>query len=69
MNERRGNSNTGSDGLRNNRIAIMAVLAIGAVGAIYYGVTSYMAPPLPVAHSSAPALEPTGQGPGTPGRP
>ena len=54
--------------LRNNKIAIAMVLGLVAVGIVWYGLTAAFHPAIaPVVHATSPA-EPTGQGPGTPGR-
>jgi hypothetical protein len=56
-------------GYDNNKIAVGVILALVAAGVIWYGADSYMHPTPAAVHATAPATEPVGQGPGTPGRP
>ena len=54
--------------LRNNKIMIRLVLGLVVGGVILYGLDSFVFHPTPPVHVSAPTSEPTGEGPGTPGR-
>jgi hypothetical protein len=55
-------------GYDNNKIAVVIIVALLTVGVIWYSADHYMHP-TPAVHAAAPASEPVGQGPGTPGRP
>lgn len=51
--------------LRKNKIVIAIVFGLVAVGAVWYGLNTYILHPTPTVHAVAPVSQPTG--PGTPG--